>query len=102
MKDLYLRDFTCAIRRALFEVYSSLGPGLLESVYQEALAEEFTYRGIPYEQEKEIIIELKSVKEIADIHRAQVINYLKLTDKKLGLLANFNSYPQLTVERLIN
>jgi GxxExxY protein len=50
----------------------------------------------------EIIVEIKAVKDLADEHRAQVINYLKATDKQLGLLVNFGHYPRIEHERFIN
>lgn len=93
------------------EVHNVLGSGLLESVYQEALAYELLERGIESEREKEIsiyyknhlldkkfridlivdniIVELKSVSSIVPAHRAQLCNYLRLTKKSLGLLINF-------------
>ena len=97
----------CAI-----EVHRHLGPGFLESVYEEALAIEFRMRGIPYERQKVIavsykdspvgegrldflvggrlVVELKAVEALAPIHRAQVISYLRATCLQLGLLFNFN------------
>jgi len=101
----------CAI-----EVHSALGPGLLESVYEEALAHEFTLRGVNYEKQKEIslkfkgkeigkhridflvensvVMELKAVESIHKIFEAQLLTYLRATNKQVGLLINFN------VERL--
>ena len=105
-------------------VHRELGSGFLERVYQDALEYEFKERGIPYEREKKIqimykgkplgepyradfvcydkiIVELKTVDEILGIHRAQVVNYLKATKMKLGILVNFHDdviYP----ERIIN
>ncbi len=96
------------------EVHSVLGSGFLESVYQEALEVEFINRNVVYEREKEIkilykgnelskyfiadflccdeiIVELKAVKKIEDIHIAQILNYLKATGKKVGLLVNFGT-----------
>ncbi|MCB9004766.1 MAG: GxxExxY protein [Ardenticatenaceae bacterium] len=98
---------------AAIEVHRHLGPGLLESAYQVCLAHEMTLRGIRFEREKPlpvvyksvhldqgyrldflveglIIVELKSVKQLTDIHYAQLLSYLKLSDLKLGLLLNFN------------
>ena len=97
---------------ALMEVHRQLGCGFLEKVYQDALAVEFSIREIPFEREKwfqvsykgsllnqeyiadfvcydKIIVELKAVDIITGMHQAQVINYLKATDFKLGILANF-------------
>jgi GxxExxY protein len=98
---------------ACIEVHRTLGPGLLENVYQQCLAREFSLQGIPFEKEiakpisykdtliecglrldffvdNRIIIELKAVEKLLPIHTAQVLTYLKLTDCKLGLLINFN------------
>ena len=98
--------------RAAFKVYNNLRHGFLEAVYQEALEIEFQKQGIPYEREKElkiyydgvelkqtykadfvcfgkIIVELKAVSALDDVHRSQVYNYLHATNNKLGLLINF-------------
>ncbi|MGC9365330.1 MAG: GxxExxY protein [Fidelibacterota bacterium] len=98
----------CAI-----EVHKELGPGLLESAYQQSLAHEFQLQGIPFEAEKDlpiiyknsrldcgyridflvkerVILELKSVREILPIHEAQLLTYMKLARIKTGLLINFN------------
>ena len=94
------------------EVHSELGPGLLEQLYESALCIELSGREIRYEQQKRIavkykgqdagslfadlvvedrvIVELKSVRELAPIHEAQLISYLKLSKIKTGLLINFN------------
>ena len=107
-------DISFKIRGAIFKVYNTLGPGLFESVYESALYYELTKINLKVERQLEItipygeiildvafkvdlliedkvIIELKSVEDLAPIHYKQIINYLKLTDKKLGLLVNFNS-----------
>lgn len=104
-----------AIQGAIFEVHKQRGIGFLEKVYQECLEEEFKLRGIPYEREKrividykgkplhqeyiadfvcygKIIVECKAVQELLDVHWAQVRNYLKATNLRLGLLVNFNEY----------
>ncbi len=98
---------------AAIEVHRALGPGLLESAYEECLAHELGLRQIPFERQKSIpvtykgisldcgfrvdllvdnlvIVELKTVDRLAAIHEAQVLTYLKLTGCKLGLLLNFN------------
>jgi GxxExxY protein len=97
-------------------VHSTLGPGLLENVHEEALAYEFMLRGIVYDRQKEIslrykgkdigkhridffvenevIVELKAVEAMNKIYEAQLLTYLKAMDKRVGLLINFN------VERL--
>jgi GxxExxY protein len=98
---------------AAIEVHRQLGPGLLESVYEECLAYEFRSHGIAFERQKPIpimykdvqldcgfrldflvdgliVVELKAVNELVPIYDAQVLTYLKLTRCKLGLLFNFN------------
>ena len=112
------------IRGAIFAVHRELGCGFLERVYQDALEYELIERGIPYEREKliqvmykgkplgehyradfvcydKIIVELKALSELDGAHRAQVINYLKATKMKLGLLVNFGE-TSAKVERLLN
>ncbi len=107
-------DISFKIRGAIFKVYNTLGPGLFESVYESALYYELTKMGLKvvrqleisilYDEiildigfkidllvEDKVIIELKSVEDLAPIHYKQITNYLKLTNKKLGLLVNFNS-----------
>jgi len=101
-----------AIVGAAIEVHRLLGPGFLESIYEEALCVELAVREISFERQKEInviykghqigrqridllvgqalIVELKTVEELAEIHKAQVISYLKATGLPLGLLINFN------------
>lgn len=107
----------------MFEVYRELGCGFLEAVYQECLQKELSKRDIPFKAQPElklmykgeplqqtykpdficfekIILELKAVKEIAPEHKAQVINYLRATGMKLGLLISFGTYPKVTIIRL--
>jgi GxxExxY protein len=97
------------------EVHTKIGPGLLESVYEEIMFCEIKNYGLKVERQKaipvfwkekqseigfradlivenKVIIELKSVEEIAPVHYKQLLTYLKLTDLKLGLLINFNEY----------
>ena len=123
MSNLFYRDESYKIRGALFVVHNELGCGFLERVYQDALEVEFRLRNIPYEREKaiqivykgeplgepyradfvcygKVIVELKSVSEILDVHRAQIINYLKATKMKLGFLVNFGE-ESLNVERIV-
>ncbi len=101
------------IRGAIYSVYNEFGPGLLESVYTAALISEFKKRGIEtksevpipvfYNNEKlnigfrldilvenKVIIEVKSVENLAEVHHKQVLTYLKLTNLKLAILVNFN------------
>ena len=108
---LYEKE-TESILKACLEVHNELGNGFLEPVYQEALEKEFLLEKIPYEREKllpivykgeklnkeyfadficygEIIVELKAVSNLVKAHKAQVINYLKASNKQIGLLVNF-------------
>jgi len=110
---LYHEELTKKIIGAAIEVHKILGPGLLESTYQECLAKEFSLRQIPYEKEKNllvkykgydidcnyrmdfviddlVVVELKTVETILPIHEAQLLTYLKLTGFKVGLMINFN------------
>ena len=106
-------DISYKIRGAIFKVYNGLGPGLLESVYQSALMQELLKENllvrsevpvpVVYDNQKlelgfrldllvenKVIIELKSVECLADVHHKQVLTYLKLTNLKLAILVNFN------------
>jgi GxxExxY protein len=108
---------------ACYEVHNTMGNGFLESVYQEALMIEFYKQNIPYVAEQKleiwykedkltkfytadfvcynkIIIELKAIDTINDDHKGQVINYLKATNFKLGLLLNFGTQ-KMQIKRLI-
>ena len=110
---------------ACFEVYNHMGPGFLEAVYQECLLKEFSAQGIsfvaqprlhlqyksaPLKQEyqpdflcfEHILLEIKSVTNLTDEHRAQIINYLKATGHPLALLVNFGHHPQLEYERFLS
>ena len=111
----------CAI-----EVYKQLGPGLLESVYEQALIHELKLNDIPVESQVEIkvnykginisdnlrldllvddsvIVELKSVEELKPIHHKQLLTYLRLMNKKVGLLINFNTDNLMDgIKRIVN
>ena len=123
VKYLY-QDETYAIRGCLKAVVYELGSGFLEKVYQEALELEFKEAGIPYEREVnlsisykgktlqqeyiadfvcygKIIIELKAISQLNEVHEAQVFNYLKATGLDLALLVNFGESP-LNIKRLYN
>ncbi len=112
------------IQGAIFDVYREMGCGFQESVYQECLEKELVLRKIPYVAQQEltlqyktqklaqtyrpdivcynsIIIELKALSKTTPQHKAQVINYLKASNLKLGLLVNFGSYPKATIERIV-
>ncbi|MBC6400888.1 MAG: GxxExxY protein [Ekhidna sp.] len=106
-------DISYKIRGAIFNVYNALGPGLLESVYAATLYIELTEMGLEVKKEvpvpvhyketklevgfrldllveNKVIIEVKSVENLAEVHHKQVITYLKITELKLAILVNFN------------
>ena len=115
-EEFPLKDITKKIIACAIEVHSTLGPGLLESVYEEALMDEFELRGVNFERQKEImleykgksigphridfliedkvILEIKATEGMKKIFEAQILTYMKAMKKKVGLLINFN------VERL--
>jgi GxxExxY protein len=120
---LLFKDETFAIRGAIFEVYKEKGCGFAEAVYQECLEIELEVRGIPFVSHPKlhleykgrslkaefvpdlicfdkIVVELKAVVELMDVHRSQIQNYLRSTELTLGLLANFGHYPGVEVERI--
>ena len=113
MTNIELNRLSKEILDASIEVHREMGPGLLESVYEECLLEELKLRNIKATNqvelpliykgkklkkefrldvlvENEIIIELKTVDSIIPVHEAQIISYLRLSDKKLGFIVNFN------------
>jgi GxxExxY protein len=108
-----INKLTAEVIGAAIEVHKILGPGLLESAYEECLCHEFGLRAMPYERQKELpieykgvtldcgyrldvvvakmlILELKACERLEPIHEAQLLTYLKLTGIKIGLLINFN------------
>ncbi len=108
-------ELTYEIRGSIYEVYNAFGPGLLESVYEEALCFELEKKGLKFERqlsvpliykgkqlkselrldvivEDKIVIELKSTEELKPVFYKQLKTYLKLLDKKVGILVNFNEY----------
>ena len=112
-EGLIEEDLTEKIIGAAIEVHRYWGPGLVESIYEKSLAIEFERRDIPFKRQLElnlsykgvslgedfrldliadnkVVIELKVVKELAPIHEAQLLTYIKLTNCKIGLLLNFN------------
>ncbi len=114
-QELLYKDECYKIVGACMEVHSNLGCGFLEPVYQESLAIEFQHRDIPFEREKDleiaykgsplcrtykadficygqIIVELKAVTQLTGDHAAQLLNYLKASNMKLGLLINFGTH----------
>ena len=109
---------TSPIIGAAIEVHRQLGPGLLESVYEECLCHELYLRGLAFERqvalpvsykglqldcgykidlivEREVVVELKAVEKILPIHEAQLLTYLKISGKRVGLIINFD-VPLLT------
>jgi GxxExxY protein len=111
---MHENEISFLIRKAIFKIYNSLGPGLFESVYVAALVYELQQEGLAvakevplplvYETirmeagfridiliEDKVIIEVKSIENLAEVHHKQLITYLKLSGRKLGLLVNFNS-----------
>ena len=119
-------DIATQIIDSSLKIHRALGPGLLESVYEEALAYEFTKKNIAYSRqidipvyydsqklgigfradliiENKVIIELKSVENVQPVHKKQLLTYLKLTGLKLGLLINFNEALLKTgITRIVN
>ena len=119
-------DISYDVRGAAFKVHSALGPGLLESVYETSLSFELreldyevlnqvgvpmVYKDIKFETGYRldilvndlVIIEIKSVEALNDVHHKQLLTYLKLSDKKLGLLINFNSASlKNSIVRIVN
>jgi GxxExxY protein len=119
-------EISYKVRGAIFKVYNTLGPGLLESIYESALYYQLqkdnlkvqkqleipvkyndTYLDITFKLdllvEDKVIIELKSVEELKPVHYKQLTTYLKLTNKKLGLLVNFNCTNILdNINRVVN
>ena len=121
-KDLIFPQESYEIIGAAMNVHNALGRGFVEKVYQEALAIEFQEKGIPFQREVEIhavykgnalsatfipdficydkiIVELKAVQELDDMHRAQALNYAKVAGMKMALLINFGE-SRLVAERL--
>ncbi|WP_114747639.1 GxxExxY protein [Pleomorphovibrio marinus] len=106
-------DISYKIRGAIYEIYNELGAGLLESVYVAAMEYELIRQGLDVKREvplpvvykevklelgfrldllveEKVIVEVKSVEKLAEVHHKQVVTYLKLTNLKLGVLVNFN------------
>ena len=110
-----INKITESIIGSAIEVHRTLGPGLLESIYQKCLSQEFILRGISFQQQKQlpviykgirfpcgyridfvvadtVVIEIKTVEKILPIHQAQILTYMKLSFCKVGLLINFNAH----------
>lgn len=125
-RNMDINEVTYSIRGAAFDVHNALGPGLLESVYERAIEYELHKRGhrvrsqvgIPVVYDGVdldigfrldllvdglVIIELKSVEAVHPVHYKQLLTYLRLTNKKLGLLINFNAVSlKNSITRIIN
>ena len=124
MSKLILEEETHRILGACFEVYKEKGCGFVEPVYQECLELELVSQGIEVLAQQEIglsykgrrlrqtyradlvcfgkvIVEIKAVSALADEHRAQLMNYLRATGLKVGLLVNFSHYPGVEHERFV-
>ncbi len=123
---VWVDDGTKPILDGIYEVYKNLGPGLLESVYERALMMELAsrgmivknqvpvrayYKGVDLQMDfrldilvnDTVVIELKSVEQLLPVHEKQLLTYLKLADKQLGLLVNFNeSYLKKGIKRVVN
>ena len=123
---LLYEELTYQIRKAIFNVYNYWGPGLYEEIYEKSLVAELTSMGLKVECQKQvhvnykvtridcdyrldllvedaIVIELKSVEELKPLHKKQLFTYLKITDKRLGLLVNFNTTDIMhSIVRIIN
>lgn len=122
-----INELAYQIRGAIYDVYKALGPGLLESVYEEALVFELEQHGLKVERQKlvpiiykgnrlnselridllvedQIIVELKSVAEMKNVFYKQTLTYLRLLDKRLGLLVNFNvdNILEGAIKRVVN
>ena len=106
-------EISFLVRKAIFSVYNKLGPGLFESVYLTTLAHQLKVLGLDVKREvaipfiydnirfdggfrldilvnDKVIVEVKSIEDIAEVHHKQLLTYLKLSGKKLGMLVNFN------------
>jgi GxxExxY protein len=119
-----LNDLSYIVRKAVFNVHNELGPGLFESVYEAAMLIELEILGLKAESQKdvkamyknrdlglgfridilvedELIVEIKSVETLSNTHKKQLLTYLRLTKKKLGLLVNFNDESIIDKESII-
>lgn len=125
MEELLFKDEVFQIIGAAIEVHKELGHGFLEPVYQESLEIECGLRGIPFESQKrlelaykgivlkkeyvpdlicfdQIVVEIKALDRLTSLETAQILNYLKATGLRLGLLINFGSVGRLEWKRFIN
>lgn len=123
-KKIWHKEECYQIQGAVFDVFQEMGCGFLEAVYQEYLEKELKRRQVPFVAQKvltltykgevlkqtympdfvcygKVIVELKALANTTAAHKAQVLNYLKATGMRLGLLVNFGGYPKATVERIV-
>ncbi len=118
-----LNEITEKIIGSAYEVSNTLGCGFLEKVYENSMAKELKCQNLKVDQQKkisvfyknenvgeyyadlfvedEVIVELKAIKQLTEIHEAQLMNYLKSTKKKVGLLLNFGT-TRIQIKRLVN
>jgi GxxExxY protein len=124
MPELLLKDEVYTLVGLAMEVYNALGSGFLEAVYQEALEIELANAGVPFESQKEllifykgavlkktyfadivafsqIIVEIKALSHLTSHEEAQLLNYLKATGRKVGLLINFGAEHNLEWKRMV-
>lgn len=123
---MHIDQITGAIVSSAMKVHTALGPGMLESVYEKCLKHELKNRGLVVESqvwlpviydgeeieggykidllvEREVVVELKVVEQLLEVHKAQLLSYLKLADKPVGLLINFNVvHLRDGIRRLVN
>jgi GxxExxY protein len=125
MTELILKEEVYTIVGAAIEVHKELGFGFLEAVYQEAMELELTQRGVPFDRQMplpisykgqrlkkeyvadlicfgQICVELKALERLSGKEEAQILNYLKATGYRVGLLVNFGNSPKLEWKRFIN
>ena len=117
-----INDLTFLINAAVFEVNRELGPGFLEKVYENVLLLELANKGLKAKSqvpikvkykgsevgdyyadiivEEQVVIEVKAIESLQKIHQAQLLNYLKATGRKVGLLVNF-TYPKAQIKRFV-
>jgi len=123
MNEIVYREESYRIMGACFEVYKDKGCGFLEAVFQECLELELTDQRVPFIAHQslglsykgrtlkqtytpdfvcfgKIIVEIKAVSALCDEHRAQVHNYLRATNHRLGILVNFGHFPKVEYERI--
>lgn len=124
MAALLYKDEVYKIVGAAMSVYNELGPGFLEAVYHEALEVELSHRGVPFQSRVpllitykgqvlrkqyeadiiaygQLVVELKALVRLTDREQAQMLNYLKATGHRVGVLINFGSHPNLEWKRLV-